>query len=144
MALVHKTKKKTQKKQQIFRIKLRKDKVKMFRPHSQPISVVGQYNLIRPIRPDSGQIGPFWRKSEPSRHESQKKKKKKKTQTWHQRIGSVVNGRTPCRATSDSGGAPSQPRCCFLASIAENSGAKRRNDPNHYENQGCQIGRAHV
>ena len=36
----HKTKKKTQKKQQIFKIKLRKDKVKMFGPHSKPISVV--------------------------------------------------------------------------------------------------------
>ena len=46
MALVHKTKKeegkkhKTQKKQQIFRIKLRKDRFRMFGPHSKPISAV--------------------------------------------------------------------------------------------------------
>ena len=36
----HKTKKKTQKKQQIFRIKLRKDIFKMFGPHSKPITAV--------------------------------------------------------------------------------------------------------
>ena len=36
----HKTKKKTQKKQQIFKIKLRKDRFRMFGPHSKPISVV--------------------------------------------------------------------------------------------------------
>ena len=36
----HKTKKKTQKKQQIFRIKLRKDRFRMFGPHSKPISAV--------------------------------------------------------------------------------------------------------
>ena len=50
MALVHKTKKekgkkyktkrKTQKKQQIFRIKLRKDRFRMFGPYSKPISTV--------------------------------------------------------------------------------------------------------
>ena len=49
MTLVHKTKKegkkhkmkrKTQKKQQIFKIKLRNDKFRMFGPHSKPISAV--------------------------------------------------------------------------------------------------------
>ena len=36
----HKTKKKTQKKQQIFRIKLRNDRFRMFGPHSKLISAV--------------------------------------------------------------------------------------------------------
>ena len=36
----HKTKKKIQKKQQIFKIKLRKDRFWMFGPHSKPISAV--------------------------------------------------------------------------------------------------------
>ena len=36
----HKTKKKTQKKQQIFKIKLRKDRFRMFGPHSKLISAV--------------------------------------------------------------------------------------------------------
>ena len=33
----HKTKMKIQKKQQIFRIKLRNDRFRMFEPHSKPI-----------------------------------------------------------------------------------------------------------
>ena len=141
MALVHKTKKKTQKKQQIFKIKLRKDKVKMFGPHSKPISVVQAWFKADfdcwPIQFDSADTTRFW----PNRPVLAKIKaklawipKKKKNQTWHQRTGSVVDGRTPCQATLDSGGAPSQTRCCFLASIPKNSGAKRCNDPNHYEN----------
>ena len=36
----HKTKKKIQKKQQIFKIKLRNDKFRMFGPHSKLISTV--------------------------------------------------------------------------------------------------------
>ena len=36
----YKTKKKTQKKQQIFKIKLRKDRFRMFGPHSKPISAI--------------------------------------------------------------------------------------------------------
>ena len=46
MSLVHKTKKeegkkhKTQKKQQIFKIKLRNDRFRMFGPHSKPILAV--------------------------------------------------------------------------------------------------------
>ena len=42
----HKTKKKIQKKQQIFKIKLRKDSFRMFGPHSKPISACfGQFWL---------------------------------------------------------------------------------------------------
>ena len=46
MSLVHKTKKeegkkhKTKKKQQIFKIKLRNDRFRMFGSHSKPISTV--------------------------------------------------------------------------------------------------------
>ena len=36
----HKIKKKTQKKQQIFKIKLRKGRFRMFGPHSRPIPAV--------------------------------------------------------------------------------------------------------
>ena len=36
----HKTKRKHKKKQQIFRIKLRKDRFRMFGPHSKPILAV--------------------------------------------------------------------------------------------------------
>ena len=36
----HKTKKKTQKKQRIFIIKLRKDRFRMFGPHSKPILAI--------------------------------------------------------------------------------------------------------
>ena len=74
----HKTKRKHKKKQQIFRIKLRKDRFRMFGPHSKPIlavsawfkanfalfrlfqliSAVSQYDLIRPIQPDFGWISP--------------------------------------------------------------------------------------
>ena len=36
----HKTKKKTQKKQQIFRIKLRNDRFRVFGPRLKPISAV--------------------------------------------------------------------------------------------------------
>ena len=36
----HKTKKKTQKVQQIFKIKLRNDRFRMFGPHSKPISTI--------------------------------------------------------------------------------------------------------
>ena len=58
-------KRKTQKKQQIFKIKLRNDRFRMFGPHSKigcfgmiqgrfrPVSAAGRYALIRPIRPDS-------------------------------------------------------------------------------------------
>ena len=74
MALVHKTKKeegkkhKTKqnkkentKKQQIFRIKLRKDRFRMFGPHSKPISTVpasfkadfGLFRLFRPFQPSA-------------------------------------------------------------------------------------------
>ena len=79
----HKTKKKTQKKQQIFKIKLRNDWFKMFGPHSKPILAVlawfkadfdlfqlfrsvltvGLYDPIQPIRPNSSQIGPVRHKS---------------------------------------------------------------------------------
>ena len=64
MALVHKTKKKTQRKQQIFKIKLRKDKVKMFGPHSKPISVVQAWFKADfgcwPIQFDSADTTRFW------------------------------------------------------------------------------------
>ena len=58
-------KRKTQKKQQIFKIKLRNDRFRMFGPHSKigcfgmiqgrfrPVSATSRYAPIRPIRPDS-------------------------------------------------------------------------------------------
>ena len=44
----HKTKKKTQKRQQIFKIKLRNDRFRMFGPHSKSIPVVSAQDS-RPI-----------------------------------------------------------------------------------------------
>ena len=131
----HKTKKKTQKKQQIFIIKLRKDRFRMFGPHSKPISAVPawfkadvglfrpfrlfrspadmtpirlDFGLIVPVRCESARIEVESVRIEPSRSESMKKKKKLK------RAGS----RTPHRAASDSGAAPSQPRPCIIGYIS--------------------------
>ena len=76
----HKTKKKIQKKQQIFKIKLRKDRFWMFGPHSKPISAILAW-----FKADSGCFGQFqlpantirFGQTGPVRRESVKKKKKK-------------------------------------------------------------------
>ena len=74
-----------------------------FRPVSA-VSVAGQYDLIWPIRPDSGRISLIRHELKPIRPESEEKKKKKKLRRG-----------TDARATaSDAGAAPSQPRLFFL------------------------------
>ena len=114
MSLIHKTKKEegkkhkkkkththTQKKQQIFRIKLRNDKFRMFGPHSELISTVpawfkADFNLFWPFWSVStvlaaGQYSPILAESKPSQRESKKNKNKnKKTQMWHRRAGSCI------------------------------------------------------
>ena len=107
-----KQKKKTQKKQQIFIIKLRKDRFRMFRPHSKPILAIptwfkadsGLFSC-RLIQPDSAWFWPNRRISKLSRCESMKKKKKKKK---------LKRGIDAPAATSDTSAEPSQPRPCFI------------------------------
>ena len=77
------------------------------------VLVTGRYNLIWPIRPDSGRISPVRRESKPIQRESKKKKNSDVAPTRGQ------PRRTPRRATSDSGAAPSQPRPCILANKLE-------------------------
>ena len=92
------TKHKTKKRQQIFRIKLRNDRFRMFGPHSKLISAVSAWFKAdfghfgrQPIRPNSANTAWLWlnlpgsvwieaesARIEPSRCESMKKKKKKK------------------------------------------------------------------
>ena len=117
----------TQKKQQIFRIKLRKDKFRMFGPHSELISAVpawfkADFGLFRPFWSVStilaaGQYSPILAESKPSQRESKKNKNKnKKTQMWHRHAGSCIWPRQmphPAWAASSSAAAPSQPRQCF-------------------------------
>ena len=116
-----KNKKKNTKKQQIvLRMKLRKDRFRMFgliqsrfqlfQHYLRLILAIGRYDPIRPIRSHFAN----WQESKPSRREFVKKKKKK-TQMQHRRVGSHVGGRTPRQAASNSGAAPSQPHQCFLS-----------------------------
>ena len=82
----HKTKKKIQKKQQIFKIKLRKDRFWMFGPHSKPISAVPAW-----FKADFGCFGQFrlpanmirFGQTGPVRRESVKKKKKSDVALTH-------------------------------------------------------------
>ena len=139
--MIHKTKKeegkrhKTKKKQQIFRIKLRNDRFRIFGSHLKPILAVlawfkanfGHFSG-QPIRPNSVDTAWFWlnlpssvrieaesTRIEPSWHESkEKKKEKKKAQTRHWRAGIHIGHCTPCWAKSDSNAAPSQPCPCFI------------------------------
>ena len=86
----HKTKKKIQKKQQIFKIKLRKDRFWMFGSHSKPISAVPAW-----FKADFGCFGQFrlpantirFGQTGPVRRESVKKKKKKIRCGTYARVG---------------------------------------------------------
>ena len=115
------TQNKTQKKQQIvLRMKLRKDRFRMFGPHSKPISIV--LALFKadfghwPIWSDSTDTISFCKLARIKAESAwicKKKKKKLRCSTW--RVGSHVGGRTPRQAVSNSGAAPSQPHQCFLS-----------------------------
>ena len=151
----HKTKKeegkrhKTKKKQQIFIIKLRNDRFRMFGPHSKPISAVlawfkANFDHVdgQPIRPNSADTAWFWpnlpgsmgikaesARMEPSWRES---KEKKKAQTRHWRAGIHVEHCTPCWAKSDSNAAPSQPCLCFIGFQMVERNLIKINEPFHY------------
>ena len=112
----------TQKKQQIFRIKLRNDKFRMFGPHSELISTVpawfkADFDLFRPFWSISTVWPPvntaqFWlNRSRVSANRKKTKTKKLKCGTDAQAAASGrVKCRTPHWAASSSAAAPSQ---CF-------------------------------
>ena len=143
------TKHKTKKRQQIFRIKLRNDRFRMFGPHSKLISAVSAWFKAdfghfgrQPIRPNSANTawlwlnlpGSVWIEAESARMEPswRESKEKKKAQTRHWRAGIHVEHCTPCWAKSDSNVAPSQSRPCFIGFQMVERNLIKINEPFHY------------
>ena len=85
-----------------------------FRPVSA-VSVAGQYDLIWPIRPDSGRISPVQCESKPIRSKSSRFGTNRAESAQFRGKKKKLRRGTDARATaSDAGAAPSQPRLFFL------------------------------
>ena len=118
----HKTKKKTQKKHQIFRMKSRHDRFRMFGPHSKPISVVLAWfkadfglfwspaNTTQCSRCSLIQAESVWFSANRAESVRIRGKKKKKNSD-----AAVMRGqrRWMLHPASNSSAAPSQPHWCF-------------------------------
>ena len=83
--------------------------------HFRPVSIIGRYAPIWPIRLDSDRIRPVRRESKPIRRESsrvganlRKKKKNSDSAPMHGQPRRMLH------PASDLGAAPSLPRLCFL------------------------------